>query len=193
MLSPDLKNFLAPMVRTMTIIWGAMMAASIFYVFIAWFIFGPAEQTVADAEAGQPGPIAPILGVVAFLVIVASIILERWWFSGPRIMAKLAETPAYERLVAGQNTGNPSRDQFESLPESEQELACLVPYYQTGMIIIWAMRESVAVLGLVGAIVTSDFMVVVPFGVGALAFLAIKMPRPVAFLKQVRRLPGAAA
>ena len=93
--------------------------------------------------------------------------------------------------MTGQNTGNPSRDLFERLPDSEQKLACLVPYYQTGMIIIWAMREAVAILGLVGAIVTSDFMVVVPFGVGALAFLAIKMPRPVAFLAQVRRLPGA--
>lgn len=191
MLSPDLKKFLAPMVRIMTIIWGAMMAASVIYVFIAWIIFGQTESTVADAEAGMPGPIAPVLGVVAFLVIVASIAVERWWFSGTKIMAKLEETPTFDRFVTGQNTGNPSRELFERLPDSERKLAGLVPYYQTGMIIIWAMREAVAVLGLVGAIVTSDFMVVVPFGVGALAFLAIKMPRPVAFLKQVRRLPGA--
>lgn len=195
MLSSDLKSFLAPLVRVMTIIWAAFMAATVVYVLVAWIMFGQRDQVVSDAEAGLPAPVAPILGVVAFLVILASIFVERWWFSGARIMAKLDAPAAYDRLRADQANPAPSisREAFEALPESERKLACLVPYYQTGMIVIWAMRESVAVLGLVGTIILADFTVVVPFAVGALAFLAIKMPRPAAFLAQVERLPGAIA
>jgi hypothetical protein len=182
----------------MTIIWGAFMAATVIYVFLAWIMFGQAEPTIADAEASLPAPVAPILGVLAFLVILASIFVERWWFSGARILAQLARPAAFDRLAsargsaAGAATG-PDRAAFERLGEGERKLACLVPYYQTGMIVLWAMREAVAVFGLVAAIVTGEFAVVVPFALGALAFLAVKMPRPTAFLAQVKRLPGAVA
>jgi len=179
------------MARVMTIIWGAFMAATVFYVLVAWIMFGGKGTVLPDAEAGPQVPIAPILGVVAFLVVTASIAVERWWFSGARIVARLQGPPVYEVLIAGPQSGGPTREVFERLDEPDRKLACLVPFYQTGMIVIWAMRESVAVLGLAAAIVLADFMVVVPFGVGALAFLAIKMPRPAAFLAQVRALPGA--
>lgn len=136
MLSPDLKNFLSPMVRVMTIIWGAFMAATVIYVFVVWIMFGRNEPTIAGAEEALPVPIAPIMGVLAFLVIAASIFVERWWFTGARIMAQLNRPAAYERLVPAQGAGAPGataadRQAFERLAESEQKLACLVPFYQT--------------------------------------------------------------
>ena len=88
----------------MTIIWGAFMAATVIYVFLAWIMFGQAEPTIADAEASLPAPVAPILGVLAFLVILASIFVERWWFSGARILAQLARPAAFDRLASARGS-----------------------------------------------------------------------------------------
>jgi len=198
MISSDLKNFLAPLTRTMTLIWGAFLMATVSYVVFVWFLFGRNEPTVTNAETGAPVPIAPVLGVVAFLVVAASIFVERWWFSGARILKEFDRPAVFDRFAstqasAGVPKASPSQEVFERLPDGEKKLACLVPHYQTGMIIQWAMREAVAIFGVVAAILTADFPVVIPFAVGALAFVAIKKPRPEAFLEQVKRLPGAVA
>lgn len=191
MLSSDLKTVVTPLARVMTIIWGAFISATVIYFFLAWFMFGrEAEPTVADAAA-PPSVMGPIFGVVGFLLVVGSIFIERWWFSGRNIMSRLDGSPAYARINPQGGSSGPSREVFERLSPSEQKLVCLVPYFQTGMIVIWAMREAVAVLGLVLVILEKDFMVAVPFTVGAAVLIAIKAPRPVAFLENVRSLPGA--
>jgi len=190
MLSSDLKTVVAPLTRTMTIIWGAFISATVVYLLMAWIMFGmnPVD-TVPNAET-SPTVLRPVFGVVGFLLVVGSIFMERYWFSGRAIMEKLAGTPDYEKLSTQKGGMTPSREAFEKLSESEQKLVCLVPYFQTGMIIIWAMREAVAVMGLVLVILEKDFMVAIPFTVGAALLIAIKAPRPVAFLERVRGLPG---
>jgi len=174
----------------MTIIWGAFISATVIYLFLAWFMFGQGTvQTVPDAAA-EPTVFRPVFGVVGFFLVVASIFVERRWFSGKAIMEKLSGAPAFAQVNPQGGSTGPSREVFERLSESEQKLVCLVPYFQTGMIIIWAMRESVAILGLVLVILEKDFLVAIPFTMGAALLIAIKAPRPVAFLKRVRALPG---
>ena len=191
MLSSDLKTVVAPLTRIMTIIWGAFISASVIYLFIAWIMFGQGQGTVVADAGATPSVLRPVFGVVGFLVVVGSIFMERYWFSGRAIMGKLSGSPAYEKIHPAQGGGKPSREVFERLSDSEKKLVCLVPYFQTGMIIIWAMRETVAVLGLVLVILEKDFLVIIPFSLGAALLIAIKVPRPVAFLERVRGLPGA--
>jgi hypothetical protein len=145
---------------------------------------------VPDAAAA-PSVLRPVFGVVGFLLVVGSIFFERWWFSGRNIMAKLSGAPAFAQVNPQGGGKGPSREVFESLSESEQKLVCLVPYFQTGMIVIWAMREAVAILGLVLVILEKDFMVAIPFTLGAALLIVIKAPRPMVFLERVRALPGA--
>ena len=59
----------------------------------------------------------------------------------------------------------------------------LLPAYQTTMVITWAMREAVAVFGVVAAILTRQPAIAVPFAAVAFALLALARPRVVGFLE----------
>ncbi len=52
------------------------------------------------------------------------------------------------------------------------------------MIVVWAMREGVVVVGLATAIMRSSFTIVLPFAMVALVSLALKAPRPRSFFEK---------
>jgi hypothetical protein len=72
------------------------------------------------------------------------------------------------------------------LPAAEQRLLSLWQHYQTTMIVVWAILESIAVVGLVLAIVQHDFWVVIPFASVAVLLMAMKRPRPAEFIEGIR-------
>ena len=92
--------------------------------------------------------------------------------------------------MGSKGTGGPAGEGqgiFGNLSDSEKRLACLWPHYQTTTpIVVWAMREAIAVVGLVLAILQQDFRVVIPFAAAALILMLIKLPRPTRFFARIQ-------
>ena len=191
MLSADFKKLIAPQARILNIIWGALAFAPVFYVAVAWFIFG--QGTAGDLEAsGLPSVGRSNLNLIGAIVLVmlglGSVYYERKSFGASVLKDKLARDPDWS-LAGTQGVGGVTiggQEIFEGLPDSEKRLASLWSHYQTTMIVVWSMREAIAIVGLILAILQQDFRVVVPFGVTALILMLIKLPRPTGFFALVQ-------
>ena len=189
MLSNELKELVVLPARNMILIWCAMMAASLIYLVVAWILLadGPGE---ADG-AFDPKLLMAVFGFAGLGSALASVILERVLLSEKTIMQKLGRAPDVATALGNQSlTGRPTDKEktaiFGNLSGTEQRLACLLAHYQTAMIVTWAMREAIAILGLVLVILLGEFMMVVPFVVVALALIAIKPAKPLSFLEANR-------
>ncbi len=73
---------------------------------------------------------------------------------------------------------------YEAFSDTEKRLAALGAQYQTAMIVVWTMREAVVVIGLVLAILSSSFTIVLPFAAVAFMGLALKAPRATSFFEK---------
>ncbi len=72
------------------------------------------------------------------------------------------------------------------LPESERALLKYLPGYQSALIVLWAMREAVAIFGLMLAILTRNLTIILRFAAAALALVAMAPPRLVEFLEGMK-------
>jgi hypothetical protein len=183
MLTNEFRKLIAPLARTLMIIWGAFLAAPLVYLFIAWTLNRKAAAPDSFTAEGTGPPLVGILGAVIMVLLVAvSIFLERRAFSPATLRRKAAVAPSFTTLVPRPTAANEASGRlFGSLSDSEQKRACLFPHFQTTHIVIWALRETVAVMGLVLAIVTGDFSLAVTFCLASFVLLAVKPPRPTAF------------
>ena len=168
MLSDHFKRIITPPARTLNIIWLAFMSAPFLYAGVAWFVTTGAEPKEADTGTLRLG-----LGVLAVVSVVASYLYRKRALGEAAIDRRLAEPPV---------NALPGSDDLEPI---EQRLAGIFPYYQTTTIIILALRESVAVLGLILTILTGDFWQYVPFGLAAAAIIASQPPSVGSFMARV--------
>ena len=188
MLSPEFHQTMASKIKILNLIWGAMTFACVVYVAVAWFILEQSGSSAAMAgEATGPDPMLGIVfKVVAFSMLVASIVAERLLLAPSKLASHLKNVPSAAAVFATNqaNSSAPSPEQirlFENLSETEQRVAGLGGVYQTSRIIIWALREGVVVLGLVLAIMQGSFPAIIPFAAVGLLAMIIKVPRPVSF------------
>lgn len=181
MISRELQQAVAPRARTLKLIWGAFLAATIFYAVLITVMF---SRPAAGAAAAGPGldPWLPTaaLSVLSLLAAAGSFVLPRTLLS-PGRLAKLPMSGAGTTPTAAETAAAPH------LAASERELLTLLPAYQTSLILSWAMRESVAVFGVILAILTARPVAIFPFSVVALALLAWERPRVDSFLEGAKR------
>jgi hypothetical protein len=193
MLSAEFKKLIAPQAKMLNIIWGAIMIAPVLYVAVAWFMFG--QAAVSDPGANVPGigrSNLNLIGVVMLLILgLGSTLYERKSLGASVLEEKLARDPDWS-LAGSKGTPGVTEDGrgiFENLSDSEKRLACLWPHFQTNMIVVWALREAIAVVGLVLAILQEDFRVVIPFAAAAVILMLMKLPRPTRFFTGIRVNP----
>jgi hypothetical protein len=189
MLSSELKKLVIAPARNMILIWSAIMAATLIYVVVVWFLFRGTKSAVDAASDSQLLMVG--IGIAGLLSAIASVVLEKIFLSENKIMKQLDQKPDAATALRSQTLGSEVASGeksalFERLSGTEQRLVGLLPLYQTAMIVIWAMRESIAIWGVVLAILLERFLVVVPFAAVALVLVAIKPPRPAAFLEANR-------
>ena len=178
----------------LNIIWGAITFAPVLYVAVAWFMFGQAAAPDLDASEfpGIGRSNLNLIGAVTLLMLgLGSTYYERKFLGASVLGKKLAREPDW--TTAGPQgtpgaTGDGKRI-FDNLSDSEKRLACLWPHYQTTMIVVWALREAIAVMGLVLAILQEDFRVVIPFAAAAVILMIVKLPRPTRFFAGIRINP----
>ncbi len=102
MLSAEFKKLIAPQARVLNLIWGALAFATIFYVAVAWFMFG--QGTPGDLDAGGlPSVGRSNLNLIGAIVLVllglGSVYYERKSFGASVLKDKLARDPDW--LLAG--------------------------------------------------------------------------------------------
>lgn len=199
MLSREFIRTVSPKAKVLNIIWGAFLAASVIYVFIAWIMFGQtgsAVETGAD-PAELPAFLPLIFAVLAIGALGASIVVERILLAPARLQAHIRQVPnAASVLATSRNPlGQPSAEKvrlFEGLSDEEKRLAGLVEPFQTAHIVIWALREGIVIMGLVLAILQASFTAVLPFAAVGFVALLLKVPRLMPFYERnfdlVRRI-----
>lgn len=170
--SAKFRAVIAPKARVLNAIWFAFLAAPFLYVVVAWVV-------TRTPRTGGGAPVALLSAVfVAIAVVVVAVS-----FAYPR------------RALADERLKSMLRGPFGAAPPAgagdlepvEQRLVMLFPHYQTTLIVSLALRESLAVFGLVLAIVSGEFTAIVPWAVVAVGLVTTQPPRVAAFLE--RALP----
>jgi F0F1-type ATP synthase membrane subunit c/vacuolar-type H+-ATPase subunit K len=171
MLSKDFQAAAAPMIRTMRIIWGAFVAAALFYCVIAYFV------TANRTELPVIEPILPmVLIVVAVVTLFGSFIVPRFLLTRERLQ---------KALSYGSGIGLPDTSH---LPEDERKLPGVLAHYQTTMIISMAMVEAASIYGLVLVILGKPWWYILPFAGATVLFAIPHFPRPESALEAARAL-----
>jgi F0F1-type ATP synthase membrane subunit c/vacuolar-type H+-ATPase subunit K len=171
MLTNAIKAAAAPQVRVMNIIWGAFMAAAPIYVFVASVYVRSAAP--AAEEGVLQMVILEVAAVAALVLAVASFLYPRWAF-GPGLPA---DPPRWAPSGGAQ---------APDLSDSDRRALSWLAHYQSTLIVVWALREGVVVLGLVVTIVRGQFNLLLPFAAAALVLLALGRPRPHEYLEDLR-------
>ena len=176
MLSPDFKIWVAPRARALLVIWGAILLAPVVYVVVAWFLFGRGADFQVTPNSQLPWS---QIGMGALLVLgLGASYYQQLALSPARLKAILSAEPVAP--------GGKERDLFEKLTPGEKRLAGLWQHYQTTLIVVWAILEGMAVVGLVLTILQKDFRVMIPFAVAAILLLILKRPQPGKFFAGVK-------
>lgn len=170
---------MAPQARNLNIIWFAFLAAPFFYTFIGW---------VATRDGRPLAPAEVPVGLLQVALLLTATVLTLGSFAYPRRMLADARL---RTLLAGPFPGQPPAGTADLEPV-EQRLVLLFPHYQTTQIVSLAMREAIAIFGLVLAIVTGSFLMMVPWSVVAVGLISSQPPRPVEFLDRALPLARAA-
>lgn len=181
MLSRELQQAVAPRARTLNVLWSAFLAATVIYVGVVAFALGSAASRESAAGAPpDPWLVTAVLAAMAVAAAAGSFFVPRLLLSGGK-GSSLAIAGAGSAPTAAEAAAAPR------LPESERTLLGYLPAYQTTLIIVWALREAIAVFGVIAAILTRQPATVVPFAVAALALLALARPRVTAYLEGGKR------
>lgn len=185
MLSSEFIRILTPPTRVLHIIWAAFLTAPLVYVFIAWLMFGRKAQEPAIVTPGQidPALIQWTLTGVAAVQVVVSFVWRRRAFSDETLRAKMkgVDTGAGTALSAPQLVA--LQEGVDTLPTAEQRLANLFPHYQQTTIVVLAMREAIAIFGLVLAIISASFTMVLPWAGTAIVLMAAQPPAAQSFME----------
>ena len=164
MASSKFQAVAAPVARTMIIIWAAFLAAPFVYLVVGWILSrNPRPEDAAQAPVGV---LTAAFLLVGTALVAASFALQRRALGDAALKAVMG--PGSSALLP------PGAGDLEPV---EQRLARLLPHYQTTLIKVLAMREALAILGLVLVVLTGNFLLMVPWAVAAVGLITTQPPR----------------
>lgn len=164
MLSPKLRERLAASTRLQWILWLALTTSVVIYAVLPF---------LADFGRGAPPPAAlePALWAVALAAAAGSVAVHRRTHDPQRLRTRALAAAQEAESSAAALGGEP--------PSEAQRVAGAVPALTfTPWIVCMVLNESVAIHGLVGAMLFGTPARVLPFAALALALNALMVPRP---------------
>lgn len=173
--SETLKQVLRPRILVMNILWFALTLTIPLYVGLAYFL-NPAGQPAQPVE----NSLRLALYLIAGSVAVLSLLLRSRSLSEGRIYDKLKEEVDPQALATNRETGEIDQERLKtikSLTPLEMKVAGLSGMYFTTLLIGLAMNESVALFGMILAVLERRPEPIIPFAVAALALNLIIFPR----------------
>jgi hypothetical protein len=145
---------LAAELKVLQVLWGALTAAVIAYAGVCFMV--TREWGSADPEFART-----LYLVIAFTALTTGA-ASVWW---RRSFAMSPGSPLFLFV----------RESADA-PPHEEAVKIAMQRLQTNCVIVWAMSEAVALLGLVLCLLSRDFPAYLPFGTGALLLLHAHRP-----------------
>jgi hypothetical protein len=171
--SPEFRDLVARQQLRLTLVWGAFVAATIFYAAIGIW--------VAEEAPGEPAGLSS-LPIVVGVATCGLAVAGAGAAAGRRLL-----TQALQGGKVGGAPLPPPRPPVRELTDDERYLVQRMPAYQTVMIITWASYEAAAVVGLVLTIMMRDPVAAAVGSVVALVLLAANRPQVEPFLEECDR------
>lgn len=158
--------------RVMRMLWFAFSGSVLIYLAVGYLV----------TMAGRPAPpnIAVLrlaLDAVGVITALGVIVFKMVAFTREQVSKRLAEPARLEQIAGTPNTGEPDAavvERLRSLSEKEQKLLGFIAWYQIRFILVLALNESIALLGLVLTILTGSPSEMLPF-LGVALFLNARM------------------
>ncbi len=185
MISNDLREVLQPIRRFQIILWFALTNAIILYLVLAIFL---SSGTLGGSPAD---PLLRNLFIFASVAIaIGSFIYWRHTHSDSYIKQILLREIGGEQLSAESRKWNVKAEldsKLMSLTTFDKQRFALVLALQIPLIINLALNESIAIFGLVGALLDKDFFFILPFVAAAIALNCVMFPRLDSLLERTER------
>lgn len=180
-----LASHVRSMQKTALMIYLALFASLAIYVVVAFVVMDGDAQIESVAE-----PLPMALGFAAFCSGTASILVPRLLRSDAMLRRVLDAAPNLERLATGAD-GRTDPDRLralQSLDDSSLRLLAISQRWMPTQILGCALAESVAICGLVLALITHQPKQIVPFAIAAAGLMANHFPRLPALIAHAREL-----
>lgn len=173
--SETLKQVLKPRILVMNILWFALTLSILFYVFLAYFLN-------SNGQPAQPfeNSLKMALYLIAGSIGALSMLLRSRSLSEGRIYDKLKEEVDPQALATDSETGKINQERLKiikTLTPLETKVVGLSGMYFTTMLISLAMNESVALFGMLLAILERRPEPIIPFAVAGIILNLIIFPR----------------
>ena len=192
MVSTEIVRFLAPRARVLNMIWGAFAVAPLIYVLVSWIL---TKNIVEPQPSVDVELFKSLFAALALVCAVGSTFFRRWATSERVLQGKLSGAAASAgRATVGSIAGPiDAGPEFANLSEVDQSLARGFVHWQTSLIVVWTLREALAIFGLVLVVLLQEFSVVLPFAGASLALVLLQPPRVQAFLEAAESLARTAS
>jgi hypothetical protein len=184
--SPVVRELLRPAIFVHSMLWGLLTASIFFYGVIAYLL---AQKSAGPTDL-QDGLQLALAGV-AVLTGLGSLVVPRILLSDDRLREAMRKEPDPEVLAQHSRPGAVSDErlrQIQSLSSADRKLLQLPGLYFTPFILRLVINESIAIYGLVLALISHSFEPMIPFAVAAIALNLTCMPRIEPMLDRAARL-----
>ncbi|HYC00525.1 MAG TPA: hypothetical protein VEC57_15435 [Candidatus Limnocylindrales bacterium] len=162
----------------------AMTMAAVTYAAVTFVLQRQWSQEAAPAT--EPPPAIVFFGVAAAATAIA------WWMRSRLPPADGAGAEAWRNaLDQAARQDKTLAEDLAAMSEQERLLVGFGFYATTRLIVVWAMAESVAIVGMARALLTHDATVLVPFLAISLALLMMTSPRLSQRIAEARRQAAA--
>jgi len=181
--SPLLNELIESKNRFIWISWLGFLLSSVLYIIVAYLGTYSALQ--------RPSQLTDTIlyGCVGIAIVagVCSLIISRVICSETKLRKKFQEIPKIERLAKSRG-GKVDRgllDKLDSLTLDEQRIYSIFSGYTGWYVVIEAVVDLIAVIGLVPAILGRDFQLYFYFGIPAIVLKVLHYPKGNAFLELI--------
>jgi hypothetical protein len=173
MLSDTFRSLNQPMETACRLVWLAFVAAVPIYVCVVFVL----NQT---APSATPPPLTVPMVVISLLSAVLAPYMPRLLLPDSRLRDLLNRPPDPEAMARNPWTGKVNEERLakiKSMSPDEQRMLALVPNFYVGFIVRLAFNESIALYGLVLAILSRSLVALLPFAIVSL-LLNLIVPLP---------------
>lgn len=181
--SPLLNELIESKNRFIWISWLGFLLSSVLYIIVAYLGTYSALQ--------RPSQLTDTIlyGCVGIAIVagVCSLIISRVICSETKLRKKFQEIPKIERLAKsrGGKVDHGLLDKLDSLTLDEQRIYSIFSGYTGWYVVIEAVVDLIAVIGLVPAILGRDFQLYFYFGIPAIVLKVLHYPKGNAFLELI--------
>ena len=156
------KELNTPKLNILKLLWIVLCFSTIVCPLIAYFVPG----IISPQTNSLPNSVSKVFYILAGLLAIGSILIRRSLLSGTFIKKEMAKDIDAEKILTNNKKIPLKRedlDKFNSLSSFEQKLLALTNKAYVPNLITWILNESIAILGIVLAVLTGDASKLIPF------------------------------